>query len=406
MRRHPKHARTNPNRPAAWATSDRSGFIGNQKDMQWQHQWSGTQLINLNILVYPWEYDEPQRQLGTIILPPDPVAIRNARPEQYYVDEYAAILPEVPTPWTLVPGRADGGGFAGRQPGRIGRQPATKGFYLENLSGEIAQELGGYYSTAYTGEGIVPGPNSGGGGGGGGSGAVHFDGTTTLVLSLISSVDSPKFTAAFWAKTNWDFVGQRNVVYVVDPKGNYDNYFTDDSGFPGGASVARNNNTLVYNVLSGYSDTTWQHWTISCETDFSSGNKLIAIYVNRQNLTHIVSDNNPSFNMAFHGLPLWIGSDEGDGFNGFIGDMADVGVWPGVSIVQPDGSITSANLDLFITSGGNRVSPTLSIASLGTPSIMLTGNATQFPLNTLGSDGALTVTTGMLTNAATQPPGS
>ena len=39
------------------------------------------------MLVYPDEYDTPNRQLGTIILPPDPVPLMNARPEAYYIDE-------------------------------------------------------------------------------------------------------------------------------------------------------------------------------------------------------------------------------------------------------------------------------------------------------------------------------
>lgn len=53
----------------------------------WQYQWAGTGLINTRRLVYEFEYDEPQRQLGTIILPPDPSPIVNARPEQYSIDE-------------------------------------------------------------------------------------------------------------------------------------------------------------------------------------------------------------------------------------------------------------------------------------------------------------------------------
>lgn len=40
-----------------------------------------------NIRVFPDEMDIPQRQLGTIILSPDPVPLMNARPEQYPVDE-------------------------------------------------------------------------------------------------------------------------------------------------------------------------------------------------------------------------------------------------------------------------------------------------------------------------------
>lgn len=37
--------------------------------------------------VLPQYLDKPQRQLGTIILSPDPVALPNARPENYPVDE-------------------------------------------------------------------------------------------------------------------------------------------------------------------------------------------------------------------------------------------------------------------------------------------------------------------------------
>jgi hypothetical protein len=87
MRRHPRRARVDPTKPQAWATSDRTGFIGNHVDLQWQYEWAGTQLINKRILVYSEEMDKPQRQLGTLILPPDPVPIINARPEQYDIDE-------------------------------------------------------------------------------------------------------------------------------------------------------------------------------------------------------------------------------------------------------------------------------------------------------------------------------
>ena len=87
MRPHPRRARTNATSPRAWGTSDRNGMINNQENLCWQYQWAGTQLINTRVLVSPDELDVPQRQLGTIILPPDPVSILNARPEQYYVDE-------------------------------------------------------------------------------------------------------------------------------------------------------------------------------------------------------------------------------------------------------------------------------------------------------------------------------
>lgn len=87
MRPHPKRTSTNPRFPRAWGTCDRSGFITNHEKLSWQFDWRGTRLENLRVLVAPDMLDKPQRQLGTIILPPDPVGILNARPEAYVMEE-------------------------------------------------------------------------------------------------------------------------------------------------------------------------------------------------------------------------------------------------------------------------------------------------------------------------------
>lgn len=87
MRRHPRRARVSSSSPRAWATCDKCGFVLNHENLRWQLQWAGQQLINQQILVCEHCYDTPQRQLGTIILPPDPEPIINARPEQYSIDE-------------------------------------------------------------------------------------------------------------------------------------------------------------------------------------------------------------------------------------------------------------------------------------------------------------------------------
>ena len=92
MRPHPKSARTDSSSPRAWGTCVRCGFVHNLESMMWQHDWRGVRLQNLNLLVCSECLDEPQRQLGTIILPPDPVGILNARPEPYPIDEYANII--------------------------------------------------------------------------------------------------------------------------------------------------------------------------------------------------------------------------------------------------------------------------------------------------------------------------
>ena len=71
----------------AWATSDRSGMISRHGEMRWQYDWAGTDLINKHVLVDINELDEPQRQLGGVIIPPDPPSVMNARPEPYAIDE-------------------------------------------------------------------------------------------------------------------------------------------------------------------------------------------------------------------------------------------------------------------------------------------------------------------------------
>lgn len=74
-------AEVNSNRPRALGVCDRCYKRYNHDVLRWQFQWVATKLQNLHLLVCPSCMDEPQEQLRTIILPPDPVPILNARPE-------------------------------------------------------------------------------------------------------------------------------------------------------------------------------------------------------------------------------------------------------------------------------------------------------------------------------------
>lgn len=88
MRPHPRGAETDPTAPVAWATCERCGLLYNITKLRWQTEWRGAGLMNTRHLVCEVTcLDEPQRQLGTVFLPPDPVGIINARPEQYSIDE-------------------------------------------------------------------------------------------------------------------------------------------------------------------------------------------------------------------------------------------------------------------------------------------------------------------------------
>ena len=89
MRKHPRRARVDPTDPASWARSDRNGFVGNLRDMRWGMEWRGPRIVNTRMLMHEDEIDVPQRQLGSpALLGPDPVPVKNARPEQYAIDEY------------------------------------------------------------------------------------------------------------------------------------------------------------------------------------------------------------------------------------------------------------------------------------------------------------------------------
>ncbi len=86
-RPHPKRARTDPTSPRGWGTDMRSGFIVNVENLIEQTEWRGFKPMPTGTLtVHPY-LDKPQRQLGAIILPPDPVGLMNARPENYPIDE-------------------------------------------------------------------------------------------------------------------------------------------------------------------------------------------------------------------------------------------------------------------------------------------------------------------------------
>lgn len=84
----PKYARVNTQSPEAFAQCDRCGFWRNRTDLVWQTAWAGQHLYNIQILVCRDRcFDIPNEQLRTIILPPDPPPILNARTADYAYQE-------------------------------------------------------------------------------------------------------------------------------------------------------------------------------------------------------------------------------------------------------------------------------------------------------------------------------
>lgn len=87
-RPHGKYAAVDASNPEAFAECDRCGFWYNRSKLTWQNQWAGTHVYNTGQLVcYDRCYDKPNEQLRTIILPPDPPPVINARPPNFVYEE-------------------------------------------------------------------------------------------------------------------------------------------------------------------------------------------------------------------------------------------------------------------------------------------------------------------------------
>lgn len=89
----PKYAAVDTTNPEAFSQCDRCSFWRNRSDLVWQYEWGGMQLYSKGILVcFDRCYDIPQEQLRTIILPPDPPPIVNARVPNFDYEEQTVII--------------------------------------------------------------------------------------------------------------------------------------------------------------------------------------------------------------------------------------------------------------------------------------------------------------------------
>lgn len=107
MRMHGR-ARIDMSHPEALGECDFCGFLYNHVRLSWQKDWRGPNLQNLGFLVCESCIDKPQPNgQRTIILPPDPVPVRNARPRNFT----NADNPLSPIGLTLTSNTAAGGFF-------------------------------------------------------------------------------------------------------------------------------------------------------------------------------------------------------------------------------------------------------------------------------------------------------
>lgn len=93
-----KYVRVDPTNPEGAGECDRCGRWYQLAELQWQMQWSGTHLYNIGSLVCDDCLDTPQEQLRTIILPPDPLPLQNARVPNFAYEEQTVRITEYNTP--------------------------------------------------------------------------------------------------------------------------------------------------------------------------------------------------------------------------------------------------------------------------------------------------------------------
>lgn len=93
MRPHGR-AIVDPNNPQAQGQCDRCGFWFNLRDLQWQCEWGGTRIFNTRVLVCTGNncLDVVQEQLRSIVLPPDPYPVLNARVPDFAYEENTVMI--------------------------------------------------------------------------------------------------------------------------------------------------------------------------------------------------------------------------------------------------------------------------------------------------------------------------
>lgn len=78
-------ARVSARSPNAFGVCDRDGFRYNLRDLVWQEEWSGLRLQNTRFLVCRRCLDVPNEQLRAYAVPPDPIPVRNPRPDSSFM---------------------------------------------------------------------------------------------------------------------------------------------------------------------------------------------------------------------------------------------------------------------------------------------------------------------------------
>lgn len=237
------------------------------------------------------------------------------------------------------------------------------------------------------------------------AGAVHFDSLTHLLNPSLIAAASPLFTFVMWFKTT-----NNKPFFMVD----YDGAEAPVSLIGAGAFAGSHGlishelaelpafDNYVSKVTAGpsFDDDVWHCMVFSANCSTPPPRKF-RVYVDDVDQPFDVTATDAGsvgFNVSGNGYPVAIGSN---GHTKFIGDIADLRIFYGVSLLDGSGDIPLAKRRLFRDASGKPVKPSVATAQLGVGTVLFSGDAASFG-NNQGTGGAFTIT-GSFTNASTSP---
>lgn len=241
--------------------------------------------------------------------------------------------------------------------------------------------------------------------GGGGlytASAVHFDGAnTSLFTASLSGTDGDAISAAWWFKT---VIDNKNVwaSNVAGDYGNYCDFREGDGGvnpfFYGPMTFLSDTGVLEQSQfpVNNSVDDTWHSLIMSEITNVD--NQSCKIYIDDVDVTAASRTISSAFITNIAGMSFYLGDDTFG--SGAVMDLADFRFMLNTSLLI-DGDIPVATRRLFIDENGKPVDPATATGTLGTPTILFSGDSSSFTTNQ-GTGGTFTLT-GTLTDATTSP---
>lgn len=231
--------------------------------------------------------------------------------------------------------------------------------------------------------------------------AVRFDGSVWFINNALASSDNGTASFFFWRKVASIPPVGNAVYWAIDPA---DTYTSDVQDSPIGLGentyfgIDGDSNNFVYTDYWTLALGVWQ--SVLCSVDVRRSPPVLVVYQSDVAVGTSLTTGGTitgSSSILFNSLPFWVGSD---GQGPLVGDMADLWIAPGVSLLDIGGDIPAATRRNFTTVGGKPINPSVYKGLYG-GAVLLSGNASTFGTNQ-GTGGPF-IMTGALTNASTSP---